>query len=155
MITIDGVYRSPYYIYEEDLKKPDWTLSSDTATVNGYLCRKATCSHGGRDYEAWYSPEIPVSEGPWKFYGLPGLILKVYDTNHFFTFECTSFNTEERETDIYIDRKDVVKTTKAKFDKLRKAYNADPLGYMLSASNGSVTIKGDVPSRPPMLAIEL
>lgn len=154
MITIDRVYRSPNSIYEEELRKPDWTLSSDTAIINGYLCRKATCSHGGRDYEAWYSPEIPVSEGPWKFYGLPGLILKVYDTNHFFTFECTSFHTEERETDIYIDKKDVVKTTKEKFDRLRKAYEADPLGYMLSASNGTVTIKGDIPSRPPILAIE-
>lgn len=65
-----------------------WSVQTDTLTVCGYLCQKATCTFRGRDFEAWFTPDIPVSNGPWKFGGLPGLILKVYDTRHLYTFEC-------------------------------------------------------------------
>ena len=55
---------------------PEWTLLPDTMTILSYPCRKATCHFKGRHYEAWYTPEIPKSEGPWKLCGLPGLIPK-------------------------------------------------------------------------------
>lgn len=31
-------------------------------------------------YTSWYAPEIALNKGPWKFNGLPGLILKVEDS---------------------------------------------------------------------------
>jgi len=61
-----------------------------TATVAGYLCRKAVCSFRGRVIEAWFSPDIPINNGPWKFGGLPGLILKLYDIDRLKVFECTA-----------------------------------------------------------------
>jgi GLPGLI family protein len=63
------------FYYEENLESPKWQLRSDTATILGYACKKAVCSFRCRNYVAWYAPEIPSSEGPWKFTGLPGLIL--------------------------------------------------------------------------------
>lgn len=48
---------------------------------------KATCTFRGREYTAWFCVDIPISNGPWKFGGLPGLILKVYDKDHLFVFE--------------------------------------------------------------------
>jgi GLPGLI family protein len=60
-------------IYKDELKPQDWEILSDTVTILGYLSQKAICRYRGRDWEAWFTSEIPISEGPWKFYGLPGL----------------------------------------------------------------------------------
>lgn len=86
--------RMPYSLkrynsqYSEEIPKQDWTILSDTLTINKYLCQKATCHFRGRSYIAWFTMDIPISNGPWKFGGLPGLILKIYDTNNLYTFEC-------------------------------------------------------------------
>ena len=66
----------------------DWTILPDTASFLDYPCQKATLKFRGRNYEAWFAPQIPVNDGPWKFFGLPGLILKVKDTESQFDFEC-------------------------------------------------------------------
>lgn len=51
----------------------------DSRVIAGFKTYKAVCDFRGRRYEAWYTDEIPCEMGPWKFYGLPGLILEVYD----------------------------------------------------------------------------
>lgn len=56
-----------------------WKLVNEKKTINGYDCRKAETSFAGRNYIAWYAEEIPMSDGPYKFQGLPGLILEVTD----------------------------------------------------------------------------
>jgi len=76
--------------YSEPYPLPHWEIGEDTLTICGYLCQNATCSFRGRDFVAWFAPEIPVSQGPWTFGGLPGLILKVYDAEKLYTFECIS-----------------------------------------------------------------
>lgn len=68
------------YIITEDIFPIRWKLTTEEKKIGNVVCRKATGYFRGRDYEAWYAPEIPVSLGPWKFQGLPGLILEVYDT---------------------------------------------------------------------------
>jgi len=67
-----------------------WSLTDETATVLGYKCQKATCHWRGRDFVAWFAPDIPIRRGPWLFGGLPGLILKVYDKDRHYTFEAVS-----------------------------------------------------------------
>ena len=80
---------TPHFQYSENIPVQDWTVLNDTLTVAGYLCQKAICRFRGRDFVAWFTPDIPVNNGPWKFGGLPGLILKVYDTEKQYVFECT------------------------------------------------------------------
>ncbi len=64
----------------EDIEAPDWQIISDSsATIIGYSCQLAKANFKGRTWYAWYSEDIPISEGPWKLYGLPGLILRAYD----------------------------------------------------------------------------
>lgn len=69
----------------------DWQLYSDTLKIKNYVCNKATVKLEGRNYVAWYTPEIPISDGPYKFWGLPGLILKVTDTENHYEFSLESF----------------------------------------------------------------
>ena len=63
--------------YTEAVPKQEWKLTNETQTIIGYKCQKATCRFRGRDFIAWFAPAVPVKRGPWKFGGLPGLILKV------------------------------------------------------------------------------
>ena len=74
--------------YTEPYPLMKWTIQKESTTICGYQCQKATCHYRGRDFEAWFAPSIPIKKGPWKFGGLPGLILKVYDKDHLYTFEC-------------------------------------------------------------------
>ena len=73
-------------LIEEDYTGQDWTLKDSTKTLLGYPCQLATCSYHGRDYQAWFTSEIAIDNGPWKFKGLPGLILEVYDTKDHYHF---------------------------------------------------------------------
>ena len=64
-----------------------WSLTDETETILGHKCQKATCHWRGRDFVAWFAPDIPIRRGPWLFGGLPGLILKVYDKDLYYTFD--------------------------------------------------------------------
>lgn len=82
-------FRTNYW-YRETYPQQEWTIQSDTSTICGYVCQKAVCTFCGRSFEAWFSPDIPVGMGPWKFGGLPGLILKLYDKDRLYRFECVN-----------------------------------------------------------------
>ncbi|GHU72365.1 hypothetical protein FACS189413_15350 [Bacteroidia bacterium] len=80
--------RIPDYQYSEEIPDISWEIYEDTLSIISYLCQKATCSFRGRNYTAWFCPDIPINNGPWKFGGLPGLILKIYDEQNDYVFEC-------------------------------------------------------------------
>ena len=80
---ISSVYRA-----DEKLEMPQWKLYQDTLTIAGYLCHKATAKVAGREWEAWYTLQIPINDGPWLLWGLPGLILHAKDSNAYFRFTC-------------------------------------------------------------------
>lgn len=89
--------------YTEKLENPKWNIHDETKKILSHTCKKATCRFRGRDYVAWYATDIPVSRGPYKFNGLPGLILEISDTESLFTFctvVCCSFR-KECNPDIY------------------------------------------------------
>ncbi len=67
-----------YFLYEDDAVIK-WEMLDEFKEISGYKCQKAATTFRGRNYEAWFTSEIPHSFGPWKFNGLPGLILEVYD----------------------------------------------------------------------------
>lgn len=72
---------------EDKVTHFNWKLSNDTAQIGDYLCKKATVNFRGRNYTAWYSEEIPLQNGPWKFHGLPGLIFKVASDDGLIEYE--------------------------------------------------------------------
>lgn len=77
--------------YNEPAEAQKWTETGVTKNIKGLDCREALCSFRGRDYVAYYSPEIPVSAGPFLFAGLPGLILELSDGNSEYVWTIDSF----------------------------------------------------------------
>lgn len=78
---------SSTFRFEEDLDLLSWQISQDTSTFQGYQVQKATCSFGGRDWIAWFTNDIPYNDGPYKFNGLPGLIVKINDAKYHYNFQ--------------------------------------------------------------------
>ena len=66
------------FVYE-DLVSFDWVIKKQEKEIGGMICRKAVCKFRGRTYEAFYNPDIASFSGPWKFSGLPGLIVEIRD----------------------------------------------------------------------------
>ena len=113
---MDRVVMSGSFLYEEDYPCMTWEYTEDTATISDYFTQKAVCKYGGRTWEAWFAPELPFNDGPYLFCGLPGLIIKVADTQYHYRFEMLSAEIPE-EMYILWDDKDCVKTTKKAFFK--------------------------------------
>jgi len=88
-----GVKRASYH---ETLPVFNWQLEEGEDSIAGYACKKATTSFAGRDYIAWYTPDIDIADGPYKFYGLPGLILAIYDNRQQHKFTVTSIEKKPR-----------------------------------------------------------
>ncbi len=87
--------------FTEPCPPQQWTLHNDTMTVLEHRCQKATCHWRGRDFVAWFAKDIPIRRGPWKFNGLPGLILKLYDTDRFYTFEAVNLKNSNEPMMLY------------------------------------------------------
>src|SRR5690606_34206944 len=78
------------------------------------------CDSGGRIYTAWFTQDIPINEGPYKFYGLPGMILKIEDTEKLFQFEAIGLEKLEN-AEIVIDEKSrYLKCTQEEYSTMKK-----------------------------------
>ncbi len=73
-------------VYSEPFSELTWEVGDSIKTVLGYECVKATADYHGRRWTAWFAPEIPVQDGPWKLRGLPGLILEVTEAKGHHSF---------------------------------------------------------------------
>lgn len=126
--TID---RIPFdsYLSEEEMPAYNWVLSKDTLTVCRYLCKKAATSLFGRNYTAWYSPEIIIKNGAWKFDDLPGLILKIVDNQGHYLFECIGIEKPQWIDLIYLQRGNSrFITTQKRFLDAQRKYYENPSG---------------------------
>ncbi|MFC3160047.1 GLPGLI family protein [Chryseobacterium arachidis] len=70
---------SPMSIAYTDTPKFEWKISNDKAKIGEYNTQKATTEFGGRKWIAWFTTDLPFQDGPYKFSGLPGLIVKIED----------------------------------------------------------------------------
>ena len=113
---------SSTFRYEEELDVFSWELHPDTDTIAGQFVQKATTDYGGRSWIAWFSPDIPYSDGPYKFNGLPGLIVKVYDAQEHYVFELQTLEKPEKGLMIKLIEKDFVDVSKQEFFKAKDSF---------------------------------
>ncbi|ROI13862.1 MULTISPECIES: GLPGLI family protein [Epilithonimonas] len=114
--------------YDEKLKLMDWKILPETKKISNYSCKKAICNFRGRNYTAWFTEEIPFQDGPYKFNGLPGLIVKIYDEKNYFSFELVSFLKKQRTIILKNDLHTVEnkKFYKTKIDRLNAVISNSP-----------------------------
>lgn len=106
------------YLVEDHLPKMEWELSSEKREIQHLTCYKATAGFRGRNWTAWYSPDIPVNYGPWKFYGLPGLIVEITEDTNRFTFVLTEYVLNSKNTVPTIDSNNFKKISMKKMAEI-------------------------------------
>lgn len=73
-----------------------WRILKEKKKIGNFNCRKAETAFRGRLYEAWYTEDVPIQNGPWKFCGLPGLIVMIKDTASDFVYELAGVDLKAR-----------------------------------------------------------
>ena len=105
------------YKYEEPIKELKWTIRNETLDTLGYHCTMATCTYAGREYKAWFTEEIPLSYGPWKLGGLPGLIIKAETIDGDYSFVLSGIESIKDSESINLWKRDFVNSTRKKTRK--------------------------------------
>ena len=95
-----------------------------------------TSEDGRYNYEAWYTLEIPISNGPWKLGGLPGMILEAYDTQRHYVFECIGIEKVKKKEEIVQYKWHYVKITRKEINKMIERMHRDFFAYLSTVSNG-------------------
>lgn len=115
--TTDHIYLQGMYEYEESFDCFNWLITSEIDTIHNYVCQKAICDFGGRTWEAWFTLELPFSDGPYKFCNLPGLILNVADTENHYSWKFLSIEKPSEPMMLYDRIEERTHTTKNDFFK--------------------------------------
>jgi len=165
------------YLIEETMPAISWKISADTASFGTLLCQKATTHFKGRDYTAWFCPDLPYHVGPWKLNGLPGLIVEAYDTNKEVVFKFDGLEQvtatekpalaaepapgstaikfggledDSNNPNLIAVPSNAVKTTEKEFNKLQDAMRKDPQAFMAAMGGGAGPGGGTIRTSGPM-----
>lgn len=137
----------------KESQKPEWKILSDKQKIGEYNTQKATTSFGGREWVAWFSTDIPFQDGPYKFYGLPGLIVKIEDAtgSHTMTLvgnkKIAEVPASEKEPELPQNIRvfgmggKELEVTEDQFRKVWKDYVNDPTKNMRQMMAGSGDVK--------------
>lgn len=128
-----------YYKYKND-QKIKWTLINESKTINTYQCRKAVGKYRNKKITAWYTDEIPISEGPYTFKGLPGLVVEAYDDKDYFHFTLVKLKNLKQ---LIAPIRGEISTNYEKFLKKRTDFQNDPVGAYFIAT-GKQTPKDQI-----------
>lgn len=124
IITTDlsdvDILNEELFLLKENIPYQDWEIHDETREVMGYTCQRATCSFRGRDYNAWFTMDIPVSDGPYKFYGLPGLILSIEDAKSDVKFNAIGVEKLENVIIASDNKKDYIECTPEQYRTIKK-----------------------------------
>ncbi|WP_316831076.1 GLPGLI family protein [Pedobacter aquatilis] len=95
LILSDNII-SKVFLISDTLNNFKWKVTSEHQKILNFNCTKALVNFRGRTYTAWFSDKIPLPLGPWKFGGLPGLIIRVSDNENKFVYEITGIDLKTR-----------------------------------------------------------
>ena len=139
----DYVGMTGHYTYTEPLEEIIWEVSDSTKSILDYECIMATADYHGRKWTAWFTSEIPVQEGPWKLFGLPGLILETYEASGQHHFLATGVENSRQEIRPVYNPKRYDKTSR--IEMLRMSRNAKENGSAMMNAQLDLNLPPDKP----------
>lgn len=113
----------------------DWKIINRTMMISGYSCQQATVAFAGRQYEAWFTRQVPISEGPYKFFGLPGLIIKINDIHNNYSFELVKLSTNRPIETIIFPANAATATSMLELQEAQKNFDLEIPDRMASMGN--------------------
>ena len=150
-ITLVSAIGNDYYKVLED-RKVNWKIQPDKKQIGEFGAQKATVDFAGRSWVAWFTTDVPVQDGPYKFSGLPGLIVEISDETGSHKMELKGIKkiaetkSEELNTqgkDIPFTKKKPIEVNRQQYAKQLKQYENDPVQGMreiLNRPNSKVMI---------------
>lgn len=121
----------------------NWKITNETLKIGTYNCQKATIDYGGREWTAWYTIDIPINDGPYKFANLPGLIVKISDSKQNYSFELISIKKGVNLQNVILEEKyfqEHKKLSKEDYFKAVKNINNNIIGEL---SGSGFTVSSD------------
>ncbi len=127
------------FTYDEPFEVWNWEIGEETKDILGYECVEASTDYHGRKWTVWFTPEIPIQNGPWKLGGLPGLILEAVSEGGQYSFVATGIQkTEKNIVPLYL-ASDYEKTTRQDFLKNKRSFLDNTLSR-INAQLGGIGI---------------
>ena len=120
------------YTYEED-RKMDWKILPETVKIGEYEAQKAETTFAGRKWYAWFTQDIPFQDGPYKFKGLPGLIIKVEDAKGDYSFDLQQSKKITEFQNFDNRGGNPIKVKRIDFEKQEKLYRKDPVSFVTNS----------------------
>ena len=134
------------YRYDIDMADLIWDLGDSIKTVVGYECQNAYADYHGRKWEVWFAPDIPIKDGPWQLFGLPGLIMEATTDDGLYSFEIIGIQEcNEPFKPTFEDERYFI--TKRKSFLKQKDYSRKNRAAMVNAmTNGKVNLSNSINS---------
>ena len=123
-----------------DDRKINWKISSEKEKIGEWNAQKAEADFAGRKWIAWFSTEIPIQDGPYKFRGLPGLIVKIEDKTGSHKMELKGIKNITGNVDINVFEVKEIAVNSKQFQKVLKEYENDPTKGIKQIQMGGTSI---------------
>lgn len=130
-------------LHLKSVDKQKWRLFKDKKVIGQYKVQKAETNWGGRKWTAWFADEIPFAEGPYKFNGLPGIIMELHDTKGNYNFQMIKSQTFDKTVKSPIPSfmiSNAVLISKEKYASTKIMYYDDPLAFL---KNSNIILTAD------------
>lgn len=134
----DRIFADSYKVSDE--RKINWKISSEKQKIGNWNAQKAEADFGGRHWFAWFTTEIPIQDGPYKFHGLPGLIVKLEDDTKSHSFTLQAVKKIDKTPDDIFGSKEIAVNLK-QYNRLIKEYENDPTKGLKQLQMGGITMK--------------
>lgn len=127
--------------YEEDIPEWGWEMADSAKTVLGYECIAAVTELHGRKWTVWFTPEIPVSAGPWKLEGLPGLILDAEAEGGQYRFVADGVQRSDKDISPVYMADEYEKTDRLSYLRAKRSFLENPMGQINAKFAGKISVK--------------
>ncbi len=130
--------------YTEPYEAQTWEIGDSTKNILGYECLMASSDYHGRHWTAWFSPDIPIQDGPWKLSGLPGLILEAQEESGQHHFIATGINATTKPITPNLGADNYERTDRISMLKALRKFEDNPIAGLSASLGTSIKAHGKI-----------